>query len=257
MAHDFLGTFNKTQWERFLAFARSQIPLVDDRIAYLSAEMRRIGTLEFDFDASGKPTQFFPPPQQTYLGKLLAAYEVLGGNPFMDLRTRTKSQAVFVLRGSETVGPHTMSNGEVIGARGLADAPTAEYVRKARGWLDGTMRARFERLERKIRRAIDYADELQTEIDYLTKIKAAVTTEDSLEYIAEQIAGLIADPNYRAIFDDQGRDPLGLTSYAPFSSYDVDPPLDPNIGGQRTVEAPQRQDTGFIGPGETQGSGVT
>lgn len=255
MAHDFLGTFNKTQWERYLAFARSQIPLVDDRIAYLTAEMNRIGTISFVYEG-GVPTQLYPPPQQTYLGKLLAAYEVLGGNPFLDLRTRNRSQAVFLLRGSETVGAHTMSNGEPVGARGLADAPTSEYTRKARGWLDATMKARFERLERKIRRAIDYADELQREIDLLAKMKATVTTEDSLEYIAEQVAAYIADPNYRAIFDDQGRDPLGMTAYAPFSSYDVDPPDDPNLGGSRTVEAPQRQDSGYIGPGETKGSAV-
>ena len=32
MAHNFLGTFNRSQWERFLGFARSQLPLAAGRI---------------------------------------------------------------------------------------------------------------------------------------------------------------------------------------------------------------------------------
>jgi len=251
MAFDFLGTFNKTQWERYLVFARAQIPLVEARIGYLRAERARIGTVAFEYQG-GVPVSLTSPGQTTYLGKLFAAYEVMGGNPFLDLRARTRSQAIFTIRGSETSTPNMMSNGEVMGQRGLADALSSELSRKSRVWLDGTMKARFDRLERKIRRALDYSDELDLEILLLAKISSAVTTDGSLEFIAEQMAGLLTDPNYRAIFDDQGKDPFGLTSYAPFSEYDVEPPLDPNLG-TRVATAPQRQDSGYVGPGETGG----
>jgi hypothetical protein len=249
MAFNFLGTFNKTQWERYLAFARAQIPLVDARIGYLQREKDRVGGVSFDYQG-GVPVTILPPGTTTYIGKLFAAYEVMGGNPFLDLPIRARNQPVYTIRGSEVVNPHTMSNGEAIGAPGLADAVTAVLSRQSREWIDPMIRARFDRLERKIRRAVDYADELELEILALTRVKAAVTATKSLEWIAEQVTGFLNDPNYRAIFDDQGKDPFGLTAYAPFSSYDVDEPEDPNLGGTRVVEAPQRQESGFVGPGE-------
>lgn len=247
MAHDFLGTFNRSQFERFLAFARSQIPAVDGRIRHLEAESFRIGRVVFRFDR-GVPQGFAGDPPESYLGKLLAAYEVLGGDPFHDLRVRLKTDPVYLIRGSETVSAQYMSNGEVVGAKGLADALSAELMRKARSWLDDTLQYRFGALERKIRRAMDYADQLEGEISQLKVIRAAGSVRGSLEEIAGQIEQLFGDRNYRAIFDDAGSDPLGMNTHAPFSSYDVESDT-AEIGVTRTVETPQRQNSGFIGPG--------
>lgn len=248
MSHDFLGTFNKSQLERFLVFARSQLPLVDARVQHLEAEQARQGSVVFRYD-QGIPTQFMADPADSYIGKLLAAYEVLGGNPFHDLRVRLRTDPVFAIRGSETVPVQFMSNGEVQGAPGLADAPTAEIMRQARGWLESVLNGRFDRLERKIRRAIDYADQLEAEITYLKLVTQAVSVEGSFEQLADQLMQLIADTNYRAIFDDAGKDPFGLTVYAPFSSYDATPSNDPNLV-DRTAGTAQRQNKGYVGPGE-------
>lgn len=248
MAYDWLGTFNKSQLDRFLAFARTQLPLVDARIQHLEAEQNRLGTVAFRYD-QGVPKEFIADPAESYLGKLLAAYEVLGGNPFHDLRVRLRTDPVFAIRGSETTPMQFMSNGEVIGARGLADAPSAEIMRQARVWLESTLNGRFDRLERKIRRALDYADELEREITNLKLIKQGVEIDGSFEQLADQLVQLISDPNYRAIFDDAGKDPFGLTSYAPFSSYDATPSNDPNLV-DRTADTAQRQNKGYVGPGE-------
>jgi hypothetical protein len=142
-----------------------------------------------------------------------------------------------------------MSNGEVIGGRGLADSVTAELMRTSRTWLNDVMRARFDRLERKIRRAMDYSDELQNEIDTLTALKQATEIEGSFEQIASQITQLFADPNYRSVFDDGGGDPFGLTTHAPFSSYDAVPSGDANVPN-RSTDTAQRQNTGFVGPAQ-------
>lgn len=248
MAFDFLGTFNKSQLDRFLAFARTQLPLIDARIQHLSAELVRVGSVSFRYE-QGVPKEFVADSTDSYLGKLLTAYEVQGGNPFYDLRARTKNDPVYALRGSEATPVQYMSNGEVIGQRGLADATSAELMRSTRTWLNDTVRGRFDRLERKIRRMLDYADELQDEIDNLELIKQAAESEGSFENYATQLTQLISDPNYRAIFDDGGKDPFGLTSYAPFSSYDIVESTDPNVVA-RQAESPQRQNTGFVGPGE-------
>lgn len=247
MAHDFLGTFNRTQFQRFLAFARSQLPTVEPRIMHLKAELARIGELEFVFDTDNRPVRVTA-TEGSYLGKLLAAYEVLGGNPFLDLRVRTRNQAIFLRPGSEVADSYQRSDGEPLSAKGLLDGLSAELVRRLRSPFQEALSYRFESLERKIRRALDYTDELKKEISQLTVLQRAGTTEGSLEYIANQIEQLFSDRGYRAIYDDGGADPLGINSYAPFSQYDVEPHTDANLP-QRDVVRPQRQGSGYVGPG--------
>lgn len=252
MAFDFGGTFNRSQFERFLAFVRAQQAQVEARILHLEAEIARTGTLEFRFDSNNVPEAVTANPSDSYLGKLLAAYEVLGGNPFLDLRSRNRDQAVFVLPGTAAIPATRMSSGEVLGSRGLQDAYSAELIRRLRRPVQDVLDYRFASLERKIRRAIDYAEQLEDEIRELQVMSSAATASGSLDAVANEIQQLINNRNYRAIYDDQGSDPLGLNAYAPFSEYDVDPPVDPVIGAPtRVVERPQRQGSGFVAPGET------
>lgn len=252
MAYEFLGTYTKSQIDRYLAFARTQLPAIDARIQHLEAEMTRVGTVVFRYD-NGKPLGFAGDPADSYLGKLLAAYEVLGGNPPRDLRVRLKNDPVFKLQGTEYNQPYAMSNGEVIPHRGKADAQSGALFRQAREWLDDTLHHRFGHLERKIRRAMDYRDQLDDELSNLQIIQSAANVEDSLEYVAAKIQGLISDPYYRVLFDDGGQDPDGLTAHAPFSNYDVPQggPIDDNEDADREVEVPQRQDGGLALPGQT------
>lgn len=256
MSYDWLGTFNRSQFQRFIQFARAQLPTIQDRIAHLTAEKQRVGILEFQYGPDNLPTSVTASPAESYIGKLLAAYEVLGGNPFFDLRTRTKEQALFVVKNAGESMATNMSNGEPLPPRGLRDAYTAELVRGIRNPLQGSFDYRYEYLERKIRRALDYLDQLDQELLKFQTLKAAATIEGSLEFLAAQIEQLFTDRNYRAIYDDAGTDPIGTNTYAPFSAYDVEP-IDPAIGGpQRRVEKPQRQSSGFVAPvgGSTNGS---
>jgi hypothetical protein len=247
MAHDFLGTFNKSQWDRFVAFARTQVDSIPDRLDHLDAEINRVGRITFVWDG-GVPSGFSASPGTSYLAKLLAAYEVLGGSPQHDLRTRLLTEPVVVLPGDPNTAPHTMSNGEVIGAKGLGDGATALLSRQAQSWLLETLHWRYGRLERKIRRALDYKDQLTEEQQRLQLISQAATVPDSFEHIAEQVYLLFDDPQYRAIFDDKGADPYGLTAYAPFSAYDRETSELPELV-QRTGGGPQRQNTGFVPKG--------
>jgi hypothetical protein len=116
--------------------------------------------------------------------------------------------------------------------------------------MDDTLRVRFDRLERKIRRTMDYSDQLQKEVIELGIIQQAAEMKGSLEFIATQIGGYLKDNNYRAVYDDGGKDPFGLKVYAPFSSYDAGPPADPNADVHRERVTAQREDSGYRGPGE-------
>jgi len=249
---EFKGTFNKSQFERFVTFARSQLTLVNARVNHLDAEIARIGTVVFKLDR-GVAQGYTARPSNSYLAKLLAAYEVLGGNPFIDLRLRTGSDPLYFVQGNEATGAQYTSGGEPIGGRGLIDGPTSVLMDEMRGWLDETVQYRFSRLERKIRRAMDYADQLRAEKQNLTVMQLAASTEGSLEYIAAQINEYLSDPNYRPCYDDQNqgkRDPEGKLVYANHAAYDIDEPLFPGMGGTRVVTTPQKQGTGVYEPGE-------
>lgn len=221
MPFPWLGTFNKTQLERLAAYARERLAYVDARIQHLTVEQQRVGFLKFAYDSAGRPTSYLTgtPGFTTYIGKLMAAYEVLGGDPFYDLQVRSKSDPVFYLKGDEVATAKVLSNGEPIPQQGLADAPTGNAVREIKSWMEGHL-DRLDRLERKVRRAIDYSDQLQDEIDKLRKIKQSVDFSGSLENLVASVGTFFSDPSYRSVFDDAGSDPFGKLIYAPMSSYD-------------------------------------
>lgn len=230
MSFEFLGTFTSSQFARFAAFVRAQTTLVDGRIAHLKAERARIGNLAFAYDSGGVPTGLASDPPSTYCGKLFATYEALGGDAYYDLQVRSTSQPVFRLVGDETKQPQRMSNGEVIGTEGLSDAESAELVRQARDWTYDVLEYRRNALERKVRRAIDYAEQLQAEIAQLTTIKADATVSGALEFILTGVQQLISSRNYMAASNDAAKaDPHGKLAYAPFAAYM------PGGGGQGAV----------------------
>jgi hypothetical protein len=223
MPFDFLGTFNKSQFERLAAYARDQLIYVDARILHLTIEQNRVGFLKFTYDSAGKPTNYSTGgsgASPTYIGKLMAAYEALGGDPFYDLQTRASSdQPIFFQKGDEAVSAKIMSNGEPIPQLGLADAPSGNLVRQIKSWINPSLDRRAA-IERKVRRMIDYRDQLQTEIDELKVIKAAAETEGSLENLISEVNLLLADPSYRATGNDKGGDPFGKLTLAPYASYE-------------------------------------
>lgn len=218
---DFLGTFNKSQFTRLAAYARSQMVYIDLRIQHLTIEQQRIGFLQFAYDTGGRPTSYSTgsPGFTTYIGKLMAAYEVLGGDPFYDLQVRGMNDPVYYLKGTETATAKMMSNGEPVPLPGLSDGDSGNAVRSMKSWTRGSL-DRLEKLERKVRRAIDYADQIQNEINELGLIKKSIEVDGSLENLIALVGQLLIDPSYRAIADDKGKDPFGKYTHAPMSSYD-------------------------------------
>jgi hypothetical protein len=220
MAFDFLGTFTKSQFDRFEVFVRDQATLIDGRIAHLQAERDRIGNLAFAFDSGGVPTDMTSDPPSTYVGKLFSVYEALGGDAFYDLQVRSTSQPVFKLKGDETKQPQQMSNGEITGTPGLSDAASSELLRQARDWTQETLTYRRDALERKVRRAVDYAEQLKIEIARLQTVKSAATVSGALDFVINGIRQLLGDRNYLAASNDGSKpDPHGKLAYAPFAAY--------------------------------------
>jgi hypothetical protein len=243
MSFSWGGTFNKSQFDRFVAFARAQVPLIDGRVLHLETELRRLGVFTMKFD-KGVPIGFSPTPAESYLGKLTAAYEVMGGDPFYDLQIRTITDPVALIKGSETKSATMYNNGEPKGAPGLADAESGNLMSRARGWLDDTLSHNRDKLEHKIRRVVDYGDQLNAEIEALKLIRQGVSVDGSLENTISEIQQLFVDGLYRAIYDDKGKDPYGKLTHAPFTSYNPG-------GGKPSSDGPERGEDGAFEPGET------
>lgn len=248
MPHNILGTFNKSQFDRLVVYAKGKLDLIDQRIRHLTIERQRVGFLQFAYDTAGKPTSYTTsqPGETTYIGRLMGAYEVLGGDPFYDLQVRTVGQAVTRPKGNELAVSKVLSNGEPIPAAGLSDGPSGDAVRTIKAWMGDDLE-RLERLERKIRRMVDYSDQLQEEADKLTEIRGGVEADGSLENLVALVQQLFSDPTYRAIADDQGRDEFGKFIYAPMSSYEP---------GGRTPSSGvsiERTNDGYVVVGEDKG----
>ncbi len=200
------------------------------RILHLVAEQQRIGQLLFTYDAGGNPTGYNASPKTSYIGKLIMAYEILGGDPFFDLQIRSMSQAVFVVAGTETTPAQQLSSGDILAQPGLMDGISALLVQQMQSWSEDVIQYKRENLERKIRRAVDYSDQLGAEIKVLSAILNDASTSGSLANLTQQVQTLLADTTYRPIYNDVNNDVHGKLTHAPFSAYDPGPnrTIDPN-----------------------------
>jgi len=90
MSFGFLGSFRQTQWRIFRQFILNERRVVDARLAYIDAELQRIGEITVSYarrneDSSGEVTErrtgFSVMPESSSLHKLVQAYIAQGGNP--------------------------------------------------------------------------------------------------------------------------------------------------------------------------------
>jgi hypothetical protein len=178
MAFNFFGTFTTGQWEYFKAFSQIQVKELRLRKRWLEKERLKIGVFVTEYDGP-RPVSFVV-SAKSYAAKLLEAYRILGGFPEKDMLLRTRDQPVY-----KSSGPAiSISNdGTVVG--GFSDVYTdgrrergnQRYdrdlglkVEKFKQWQLESIKFKRERIEFKIKRALDYSDELQKEIDFIDKL---------------------------------------------------------------------------------------
>jgi hypothetical protein len=176
------------------------------RINHLTAEIGRIGNINFTYDAGGNPTSYVASPKSSYIGKLVMVYEILGGDPLYDLQVRSQAQAVYLVAGTKTAPAQMMSSGDIVGQPGLDDALSCSLVQQMKGWTEEVIQYKRENIERKVRRALDYVDQLTAEQKLLLLMTSDATTQGSHADLTTQIAALLADPTYRAVYNDTNND---------------------------------------------------
>lgn len=177
MAFNFFGVFSTGQWESFKAFARIQRLDLEVRKSYLQKKQSMVGIFTTVYDGHN-PVSFSANPG-SYAAKLLEAYRILGGFPERDMLLRTVDQPVFLTRGTNfavdknatlTGGfSDVYSNGRRYRGDQRFDRDLGLKVDKIKHWQLDAIKAKRERLEYKIKRALDYSDQIRNEIKVIDR----------------------------------------------------------------------------------------
>jgi hypothetical protein len=180
MAFNFYGTFTRGQFDVFENFTKLQKLDLTLRKNWLQAQLLRIGVFSTEYDDYGIPVQFVVLPYNSYGAKLLEAYKILGGTPEFDMLLRTRDKPVYLTQGPSigttqnelTVGGYSReySNGRLDRGDMRFDRDLGLKVEKLKAWQLNAIKQKRERLEYKIKRALDYSDQLGEEIKLIDRI---------------------------------------------------------------------------------------
>lgn len=204
MAFNFFGTFTTGQWNEFLSFISIQRTDLQKRRDWLSAALARNGVFNTEYDSeTNYPTYydqetgeggFTCTPESSYGGKLLAAYRILGGVPEDDMLLRTSDKPIFLTRGTTvTTGEGGQNTGySDLYSNGRRDRGGMRFDRDMGASVEAVkkpflevIKHKRERLEFKIKRALDYSDQLQIELE---KIDALLGDgDDSLNALLSRV----------------------------------------------------------------------
>lgn len=201
MGFGWLGTFRQGQWQAYRSFILKERRDVPRRLAFIEAELDRIGRIRVIFareqdGSSGEPVVTerrvgFAVSQGSTLERLVRAYVAQGGNPFdvslfltpesasyevdgEEYSTQPYGGVVYPVSGSYAVGTtyeggyfvvKKYTPGRAGGRRDLQDNSVAGAVALTRTWVDPVIRHRIHDLEARIIKQCDLREQLEGEID--------------------------------------------------------------------------------------------
>src|SRR5580704_6017457 len=187
MAFAFTGTLTTGQFNELREFALIQATDIGARIAWLSRELNSVGIFGTVYNNSTNlPISFSVTPATSHGAKLLQAYRCLGGNPETDFLLRTTDQPVFLVPGApldmfDQSGmaqggfSDQFSNGRQYRGQQRFDRDLGVPMMNFKNWQLTAIKRKRENLEWKIKRALDYSDQLQLEQNMLTAMIAPGT----------------------------------------------------------------------------------
>jgi hypothetical protein len=199
MAFNFYGVCTSSQWEVFKNFTQIQVMDLRLRKRWLEKEILRVGVFITEYDGS-TPVSFTVTPPNSYAAKLMSAYRILGGTPEQDMLLRTRDLPVYLLRGSPVkigqdglpVGGYSdvYSNGRRCRGNQRFDRDLGFRVERLKSWQLEAIKAKREKLEFKIKRSLDYSDQIQQEINYIDGLLNSVTgsVEDQVLQVELEMA---------------------------------------------------------------------
>lgn len=199
MSFAWLGTFRQGQWQRFRRFILNERLDAAARASFILAEVARIGEVVVQYErpddgaATEKRTGVFVDPN-TSLGKLLAAYTVLGGNP-LDISMFLMPDKVVELESGATASTYpsdgvmyplggdygftgdqfsqgmsslkTFDQRRMGGKRTVDDRDVGDLVDLSRRWVEQSIKYKRNDLEARIIKLCDLREQLLQELDQI------------------------------------------------------------------------------------------
>ena len=144
------------------------------------------------------PLSYDVAPPNSYAAKLMVAYRALGGVPEKDFLLRTMDQPVYLNR-VDNISPNegsnptsgysdTFTNGRRIRGSQRFDRDIGTKVDKLKAPFLESIKHKREHLEFKIKRALDYSDQLQNEINAINVLldtTSNATVDDQIRTIQQ------------------------------------------------------------------------
>lgn len=225
MSFNFYGTFTTGQFNDLVDFSKIQEQDIGARIDWLSAEIPKVGTFLTEYDSDDRyPVYFDCLPVDSYGAKLLRAYKILGGVPERDMLLRTSDKPVYLKRGvnASPTDPDSgysreFSNGRIYRGNQRFDRSIGIRVEALKRWQLEAIKRKREHLELKIKRALDYSDQLQRERDLLRGLVGGGVSD-----LVTEVYKLMFAPGAMNVVDDPD-DGFGL-GIGPVADKYVDSP---------------------------------
>lgn len=218
MAFNFWGVFTEGQYEAFKNFSLIQKTDINGRKKWLETERKRIGIFSTEYDDDNNPVRYSCSPAISYGAKLLEAYRILGGIPEEDFLLRTIDKPVYLTEGAPL---SVDKDGSVTGGTSSEFSDGRRYrgpirfdrdmglkVDRLRSWQLEQIKFKREHLEFKIKRCLDYSDQINNEIVQLTVLAGeGLQSVDDLIITIDQA---IAAPNQLNVPRGTSDDKFGL-----------------------------------------------
>jgi hypothetical protein len=215
MSFNFFGTFTTAQFDELVDFSKIQEQDLLDRLVWLKRQLELNGIFSTEYDDNNDPVSFSCNPPHSYGAKLMHAYRILGGVPERDMLLRTSDKPVYLTRGvnidseSSTSGySDVFSNGRRYRGNQRFDRDIGLKVQRLKSWQLEIIKRKREHLEFKIKRCLDYSDQLQNEIIFLTRMTGD-SADRSVDFQIADIQGDMFAPGAMNVVvsdDKYGRD---------------------------------------------------
>jgi hypothetical protein len=195
ISFNFFGTFTTGQFDELVDFSKIQDQDIKDRINWLNRQLGMNGIFETIYDDNNDPLSFSCNPPNSYGAKLIQAYKILGGVPERDMLLRTSDKPVFLTRGVNIDGGPTSGYSDVFsnGRRNRGDQrfdrDLGLRVQRLKFWQLEVIKRKREHLEFKIKRCLDYSDQLSNEVRDLSRMIGSSANRS----VDDQIAAVMGE----------------------------------------------------------------
>jgi hypothetical protein len=167
-------------------------------VAWLSSALQRNGIFTTIYNPQTNLPVSYSANPGSYAAKLFTAYRALGGVPEVDFLLRTMNMPVFLTR-TDNISPNegsnptsgysdVFTNGRRIRGGQRFDRDIGVQVQKLKTPFLEPIKRKREHLEFKIKRALDYSDQLQSEIDtinILLDTTSNATVDDQIRTVQQ------------------------------------------------------------------------